>query len=83
VKGAGLPADAWNGVGETAGLRSVPLRGVQAACSDMVRQIRLNKRLISRFSENFGDPGEIRTPNLWNRNPLLYPVELRGRWAEL
>jgi hypothetical protein len=26
-----------------------------------------------------GDPGEIRTPNLWNRNPLLYPVELRGR----
>src|SRR5260221_7615319 len=32
-----------------------------------------------RLSRPIGDPGEIRTPNLWNRNPLLYPVELRGR----
>src|ERR1700738_3349763 len=26
-----------------------------------------------------GDPGGIRTPNPRSRNPMLYPVELRGR----
>jgi hypothetical protein len=25
-------------------------------------------------------PGGIRTPNLWLRRPLLYPVELQARW---
>src|SRR5437660_365398 len=28
-------------------------------------------------------PGGIRTPNLWFRRPLLYPVELRARGDEL
>ena len=30
------------------------------------------------ISGNFGTPGAIRTHGLWNRNPTLYPAELRG-----
>ena len=30
------------------------------------------------MSKKAGDPGEIRTPDLWFRKPLLYPPELRG-----
>lgn len=26
-----------------------------------------------------GTPGEIRTPDLWFRRPLLYPAELQGQ----
>ncbi len=36
----------------------------------------------------FSTPGGNRTPNLWNRNPTLYPIELQAhlhfmKWTQI
>jgi hypothetical protein len=31
-------------------------------------------------SSFLSDPGGIRTPNRWSRNPIFYPVELRSHF---
>jgi hypothetical protein len=36
----------------------------------------------SRVVEEYGAPGEIRTPDLLIRSQSLYPAELRAHWVE-
>ena len=38
----------------------------------------INVSLTGSYSNNFGPPGGIRTPGLWNRNPLRYPASPRA-----
>jgi hypothetical protein len=66
------------------------LKGDQIACGDLsnslvfCREFELRRRTIGAgkgFSntENYGAPGEIRTPGLLVRSQALYPTELRAR----
>ena len=38
-------------------------------------------RIFATRRAGVGDPGRTRTPNILIRSQVLYPVELRDRWA--
>ena len=49
--------------------------------NDLAKDLsKTNINATTYLSATYITPGGIRTPNLWFRRPLLYPVELRARF---